>query len=297
MRFVRLLPERWQKFLHEALKFGAVGGVNAVINYAVFNALALTVFADGQLKANVVATIVATCTSYLMNRHWTYRDRPKSAVHRETALFFLFNATGLAIELGVLALAKYGFGLSGLLALNIAKTVGVGLATIFRFWSYRTFVFRKPPTSPDKVDRTGAKPTSGPEGDVLAELDPVAELAEATAEFSDERPARPDGGRAAQSDGERAARSDGERQTGGGSGIDGRRSAPIEGAATPLDGATPPFGNDTVPASNGVKRPAQRRVPPLPADLAETLDVELDKQLVAELKATKLDTAARRRFR
>lgn len=280
MRFVRLLPERWQKFLHEALKFGAVGGVNAVINYAVFNALALTVFADGQLKANVVATIVATCTSYLMNRHWTYRDRPKSAVHRETALFFLFNATGLAIELGVLALAKYGFGLSGLLALNIAKTVGVGLATIFRFWSYRTFVFRKPPSSPDKVDQNGAKPTSDTEGDVLAELDPVAELAEATAELSDERAARPGS----------------ERQTGG-SGADNRRSAPLEGAATPLDGGTTPFGNDTVPAPNGVKRPAQRRVPPLPADLAETLDVELDKQLVAELKATKLDTAARRRFR
>ena len=79
MRLLRLLPERWQKFLHEAAKFGIVGGVNTVINYAVFNALALTVFVDGQLKAAVVATVVATFTSYLMNRHWTYRDRPKSA--------------------------------------------------------------------------------------------------------------------------------------------------------------------------------------------------------------------------
>lgn len=145
MRFARMLPERWQKLLHEVLKFGTVGGVNAVVNYAVFNALVLTVFADGQLKANVVATVVATCTSYLMNRHWTYRDRPKSAMRREYTLFFLFNATGLAIELGVLALAKYGLGITGLVALNIAKTAGVGLATVFRFWSYRTFVFRKAP--------------------------------------------------------------------------------------------------------------------------------------------------------
>ena len=79
MRLVRLLPERWQKFINEALKFGIVGGINTVINYAVFNILALTIFLGGQLKATVVATIVATITSYLMNRHWTYRDRPKSA--------------------------------------------------------------------------------------------------------------------------------------------------------------------------------------------------------------------------
>jgi|HigsolmetaAR206D_1030411.scaffolds.fasta_scaffold01001_7 putative flippase GtrA len=193
MRFVRMLPERWQRFLREALKFGAVGGINSVVNYAVFNALVLTVFADGQLKANVVATIVATCTSYLMNRHWTYRDRPKSAIHRETILFFLFNATGLAIELGVLALAKYGLEFRSLLALNVAKTIGVALATIFRFWTYRTFVFRRSVPGADSPDHTVAPPptatstggTDAPnqaatrrDGEELTALDPVAELAQ-----------------------------------------------------------------------------------------------------------------------
>ncbi|MFI7491346.1 GtrA family protein [Micromonospora echinaurantiaca] len=184
MRLVRLLPERWQKFIHEALKFGIVGGINTVINYAVFNALALTVFVDGQLKATVIATVVATITSYLMNRHWTYRDRPKSALRREYALFFLFNATGLLIELGVLALAKYGLGMTGLLALNVAKTGGVLLATLFRFWSYRTFVFQPAPAE--------AQPTwhSIPrdEWDNIAELDPVAELAESISELEEVQP-------------------------------------------------------------------------------------------------------------
>lgn len=227
MRLVRLLPQRWQKFVHEAFTFGVVGGINTVINYAVFNALALTVFRDGQLKASVVATLVATCTSYLMNRHWTYRDRPKSAIRREYALFFFFNATGLAIELGVLALAKYGLGITSLLALNIAKTAGVGLATVFRFWSYRTFVFRPAaPATPGTAPADGplpatpeAVPADGPlpavadaaaaratqpgtpaastavatvdktsdewhDGELLAELDPVAELAEAVNETS-----------------------------------------------------------------------------------------------------------------
>ena len=176
MRLVRMLPDRWQKFAREAAKFGIVGGVNTVINFVVFNALALTVFENGQLKATVVATIVATCSSYLMNRYWTYRDRPKSAMRREYLLFVLFNTTGLAIELGVLAAAKYGLGIHGLLALNVAKTVGIGLATVFRFWSYRTFVFQPVPAAAGAHDHVA---------DGLVELDPVAELAEAVTEFEE----------------------------------------------------------------------------------------------------------------
>ncbi|WP_200209438.1 GtrA family protein [Micromonospora coerulea] len=184
MRLVRLLPERWQKFIHEALKFGIVGGINTVINYAVFNALALTVFRDGQLKATVIATIVATITSYLMNRHWTYRDRPKSALRREYVLFFLFNATGLIIELGVLAAAKYGLGVTGLLALNVAKTGGVLLATMFRFWSYRTFVFQPVPKHAQETWHSIPRD----QWDTMAGMDPVAELAESVSELEESEP-------------------------------------------------------------------------------------------------------------
>ncbi|MEV6690101.1 GtrA family protein [Micromonospora sp. NPDC051196] len=192
MPLVRLLPERWQKFIHEALKFGLVGGINTVINYAVFNALALTVFVDGQLKATVVATVVATITSYLMNRHWTYRDRPKSAMQREYALFFLFNGVGLLIELGVLAAAKYGLGMTSLLALNVAKTGGVVLATLFRFWSYRTFVFQ--PAAPAETKQTW-QGLPRDEWDTMAGMDPVAELAESVTELEEEQPSatRPTG--------------------------------------------------------------------------------------------------------
>ncbi|MBX7269150.1 GtrA family protein [Micromonospora sp. Llam7] len=188
MPFVRQLSERWQKFLQEALKFGLVGGINTVINYAVFNALALTVFVDGQLKATVVATIVATITSYLMNRHWTYRDRPKSAMQREYALFFLFNGVGLLIELGVLAAAKYGLGVTGLLALNVAKTGGVVLATLFRFWSYRTFVFQR---AAPAATAPGWHGLPRDEWDSMAGMDPVAELAESVTELEEEEPAPP----------------------------------------------------------------------------------------------------------
>ncbi|WP_051798171.1 GtrA family protein [Catenuloplanes japonicus] len=175
MRLLRLLPERWQKLIREAAKFGIVGGVNFAINFAVFNALILTVMRGGELKANVIATVIATTTSYLMNRHWTYRDRPKSSMRREYVLFFFFNGIGLGIELGVLAGFKYGLGLHTLLALNIAKFGGQVLGTIFRFWSYRTFVFRK--VQPGKVDHLHI---DNVDPHTMANLDLTAELAEHT---------------------------------------------------------------------------------------------------------------------
>jgi putative flippase GtrA len=141
----RSLTSSWQRLLPEVSKFGAIGAVNLVLNYAVFNLLVLTVFVDGQLKANVAATVVATTSSYFMNRHWTYRDRPKSTLHREYALFFLFNLGGMIIELGVLAMAKYGLGITTLVALNVAKGIATVLGMVFRFWTYRTVVFRAAP--------------------------------------------------------------------------------------------------------------------------------------------------------
>ena len=139
---------RWRTLIGEAWRFGIVGATNVAINFVVFNALALTLFPNGELKANVVATAVATTTSYLMNRAWTFRHRKTSRIRREYVLFFLFNAAGLAIELSVMGLAKYGLGLTSLLALNLAKAGGLGVATVFRFWTYRTFVFAGTPAVP-----------------------------------------------------------------------------------------------------------------------------------------------------
>ena len=69
----------------------------------------------------------------------------------------------------------------------MAKTVGVLLATLFRFWSYRTFVFQ--PVAP--AEDEAAKPDSTwhdiprDEWDTMAEMDPVAELAESVSELEE----------------------------------------------------------------------------------------------------------------
>jgi len=147
VRLVRFLPERFQLIAHEIVKFGLVGVLNTLINLAVFNALLVTVHDVGRVKANFVATAVATVFAYLMSRYWTFKHRPSDhSPSREFVLFIFFNAVGLAIESALIGGTVYILGTKTIVAVNIAKILGLGLGTIFRFWAYRTFVFR-PATS------------------------------------------------------------------------------------------------------------------------------------------------------
>ena len=54
----------------------------------------------------------------------------------------MLNAIGLAITLLPLAVSRYVLDLDSALADNIsANVIGIGLGTLFRFWSYRRWVF------------------------------------------------------------------------------------------------------------------------------------------------------------
>jgi putative flippase GtrA len=151
VRLTEIVPERFHRLTGEVAKFGIIGVVNIVVNFAVVNLLLVTVFPKGELKANTVAVIVATTSAYFMNRHWTYRDRPKSTLRREYSLFFFFNLIGLFIQVGTVAFTKYGLHEGSILATNISTGVGIALGTLFRFWSYRTHVFKEAAVEPEPV--------------------------------------------------------------------------------------------------------------------------------------------------
>jgi putative flippase GtrA len=158
----RLSPGRFRRLAREVTAFGLVGLANTVLDFAVFNGLIFL----GPLKANAASTLIATTSSYVMNRHWTYRDRPKTALRREYTLFFVFNLIGLAIQEAVLGLAKYGLGFGehdSRFALNLFKCLGVGVAMVFRFWAYRTIVFRRAPApAAEPVPAMAVAPVSEP---------------------------------------------------------------------------------------------------------------------------------------
>ncbi|MEU2550961.1 GtrA family protein [Streptomyces sp. NPDC013313] len=133
-----------QRLVREMAKFGAVGGAGVLVNLGVFN-LVRHVSDLPVVRASIIATVVAIAFNYVGFRYWTYRDRDKGGRTRELTLFLLFSAIGLVIENGVLYLATYGFGWDSPLQSNVFKFVGIGVATLFRFWSYRSWVFRAMP--------------------------------------------------------------------------------------------------------------------------------------------------------
>ncbi|MFF3495601.1 GtrA family protein [Streptomyces sp. NPDC002795] len=138
------LRQRLAGVAREVAKFGVVGALGVLVNFAVFNLMRHGT--DLQVvRASVIATVVAIAFNYVGFRYFTYRDRDKSGRTKELTLFLLFSAVGLVIENGVLYAATYGFGWNSPLQSNIFKFLGMGLATLFRFWSYRTWVFKALP--------------------------------------------------------------------------------------------------------------------------------------------------------
>lgn len=144
---VRPLLDRFGHLVHELSKFATVGGIAFLIDFALFNYLT-NVRGVEQIAAKTVSTVLAATVAFLGNRFWTWRHRERSNPAREYALFFFFNGVGLGIAVACLAISRYGLGsiwpgvFQTALADNIASfIIGTGLGTMFRFWSYRRFVF------------------------------------------------------------------------------------------------------------------------------------------------------------
>jgi putative flippase GtrA len=161
------LTDQLRRLAPEAIAFGAIGAANTLL----YMAITWAALPIGAVKASVIATVVTTTLAYFANRYITYRHHARTALRREYTLFFGFNLVGMVIQSGAIAVGKYGFGLTeehDEYAFLGVTVVGIVVATLFRFWAYRTFVFLKPP-----VD--------GHEGE-LTDLDAVAGLAELSAE-------------------------------------------------------------------------------------------------------------------
>ena len=142
----------YQLLVAELAKFGTVGAVVFVLDTVLYNVLVFGVpglgegpMAGSPLWAKAVATSVATVCSWVGNRWWTFRHRRSEPVAHEFALFVVLNAVGLLIAVVCLGVSRYVLGLDSQLADNVSGNgIGLVLGTTFRFWAYRTFVFRGP---------------------------------------------------------------------------------------------------------------------------------------------------------
>ena len=134
------LRQRFADLIPELAKFGVVGLAGSVIDLG-GAAYLHGVLGVGPMVSKGIAIIAATVVTYLGSRFWTFRHRVNQALLREGVLFAALNIVGLAIAECVIAFVTYGLDMKGTLAYNAASVAGTGLGTIFRYFSYKKWVF------------------------------------------------------------------------------------------------------------------------------------------------------------
>ena len=156
MSLVSRWYQRFQRLIHEFAKFGVIGMIGFLVTEGVFNLMIAR--HQATFTANAVSTLVAAVVTFAGNRYWTFRHRERTGMAREATVFLVLNVVGIGIQQACLEIAKHASGHHDKLTLNIAFLVGVALATLFRFWSYRKFVWLaqvadQAPALPGALDR------------------------------------------------------------------------------------------------------------------------------------------------
>ena len=146
MSLIRDYYYRFQLLVHEIAKFGVVGIVGAIVQFGIQTPLHLKM-GLGAVTSQFIAIIFAIAVTYIGNRYWAFRHRKTDNVARESLTFFALSAVGTGIQLGITALGTYGLGLKDGISYTLITVVGIGIATLFRLYSYRKFVFLAQPSS------------------------------------------------------------------------------------------------------------------------------------------------------
>lgn len=134
----RMLYQRFRLLIHEGFRFLVVGGIGMLLTIGA----AVALQSLGKYVAITIATIAATIFTFLGNRYWTFRHRQGEGARQESVLFFLLNGVGLLIYYGCIWVIQDLMALESKLWYTAALVVGTGLGTLFRFWSYRKWVWK-----------------------------------------------------------------------------------------------------------------------------------------------------------
>ncbi len=181
-------PIRDPLFRHrELVKFAVVGGTTFIIDTVIFLGLKHSVLETKPIVSKVIATMIATIVSYVLNREWSFRTRGGRVRHHEAALFFLISGVAIAVTAAPLGVSRY---LLDLTVPNVspftqevadfvsAQVIGTILAMAFRWWAFRRFVFphadARPRFRDEEIDFTAAELL----GDVWPLIDEPDELLE-----------------------------------------------------------------------------------------------------------------------
>jgi putative flippase GtrA len=146
------LLERVRPLVSELAKFLVVGGFCFVLDTVVAYLLRFHV-GLGPTTSKTLSTVLATAVSYAGNRVWSFAHRVDSdgSQGQDITVYAVINVVGLVITLVPVDVAHYLLSQTSPLAFTVSGVLGTAVATVFRFWAYRRWVFD---VDPDLAERT-----------------------------------------------------------------------------------------------------------------------------------------------
>ncbi|MCW2622151.1 MAG: polysaccharide synthesis protein GtrA [Frankiales bacterium] len=123
----------------QAVSFLLIGGIATLVDIGLFNVcLGL---GTGPILGKVLSTVAGGVVAFLGNREFSFGEQGDDSVRRQAVTFALVSLAALGLALIPLAVTSHALGLNGALALNVANGVGLVVATAFRFYGCRRWVF------------------------------------------------------------------------------------------------------------------------------------------------------------
>lgn len=146
--------------IKQAARFSLVGMFNTVVDYAVFYVM-LSLCNVEKSISQIIATAVAMCGSYIINKYWTFSSREKSGV--QVVKFVVTNMVSMTCTIifmnffhdllkihevanSFFALVGIGFKLENDLAVMFSKVVASVFSLVINFLGNKFWVFRKKDT-------------------------------------------------------------------------------------------------------------------------------------------------------
>jgi putative flippase GtrA len=134
------------------IRFAIVGALGAVVDFSIFNLLAVVFPGGKNLIFQSVSFMAAVISNFLWNRYWTYPDSRSKHFSRQLTQFFVVNVIGLGIRTFIYSGFEFIFlkvftPLSSLplspevISKNLALAGAIGIVMIWNFFTNRIWTY------------------------------------------------------------------------------------------------------------------------------------------------------------
>ena len=126
-----------QGVMHQMMRYGIVGGVVYLSDFAVFAAI-LWFMPDAYLLANVIGKVTGALVGFVLHRHFTFSWEQKDKASRQAISYLLLLAANLAISSLLMWLLVDSVGANAFIAKIFVDVVVIAVSFVAgRRWVYR----------------------------------------------------------------------------------------------------------------------------------------------------------------